>query len=573
MRFKNYYILCVLLISSLSALNAQNLSNHSYLKLGDEMFQERKYFDAVVYYEASIYGPRKSTLSNKVNPYGSINAGPGVISGRNLEPDELVYAKYRLGESYRLTGNFIDAEKAYLASLRTSDTSIIRKKFPLARYWLAKSLKANAKYDQAIAEFNRFAGQTDNEQYQTIAKQEAEICREAKARILSPLAYSISKIEIPQLKGPGSNFSIALIDSSKIIFSAPTTKPTDEERGVYTIEPVNHLFVARKNGQSWASPTEILFKLPGYDNFGTPVLNQRKDQILFTAWNFDGKVSKAAIFKGDFSLVDFSIKNIKALNEGINLPGTLNMHPSLTNEDQDLLFTSDRGGGKGGKDIWWAQRDSLGDFSKPKNMGSEINTSMDELTPFYDDSTHVLYYSSNGHLGIGGLDIYQAEGELSALGTSYPLAYPVNSSRDDAYFMVNPINGKGFFCSDRASKCCYEMYAFEFKGVSASGQVIDKENGLGIKNALISLTDSISGNVIQELVADDLGKFEMKDLAQNVTYGILINSPKYEDRSFFFDTNGLAPREKLEFDQLLMDKRTDSDKPQKSSRVNSKKKE
>ncbi len=142
------------------------------------------------------------------------------------------------------------------------------------------------------------------------------------------------------------------------------------------------------------------------------------------------------------------------LRDYINQPGFTTTHPNVYHIDgkEYLFFTSDREGGKGGMDIWYSVRDLRSDdidFTFPKNAGSTINTKGDEITPYYDIQEGNLYFSSNGHISIGGYDIFKSKGSGTNWDKVENLGLPYNSSVDDFYFTLKKSGNGGFFVSNR----------------------------------------------------------------------------------------------------------------------------
>lgn len=187
-------------------------------------------------------------------------------------------------------------------------------------------------------------------------------------------------------------------------------------------------------------------------NEGTPFFNNRFNSMYFTRCTTEEKklngckimVSRRAGQSwGEAQLVDLG-------GDSTTIIG----HPTLTDDEMTIYFSADLPGGKGGKDIWVATRTGrTGKFGKPRNLGETINTPGDELFPFirYDS---ILYFSSNGHIGLGGLDIFKSV-KLSGdgkVGWSKPvnLGPPVNSTYDDFNMTFHPeAMEQGFFASNR----------------------------------------------------------------------------------------------------------------------------
>ena len=157
------------------------------------------------------------------------------------------------------------------------------------------------------------------------------------------------------------------------------------------------------------------------------------------------------------------------LDEQINTPGSTSTQPFLakmTPEEEVLFFTSDRPGGEGGLDIWYAVLKS-GKFSKPVNAGKEINSIEDEIAPFYHAPSRKLYFSSAWHNGLGGLDIFKSQGEPGGFSAPGNLGIPINSSANDVYFFIDSAGTSGYFASNRkggfsvkGETCCNDIYQF-----------------------------------------------------------------------------------------------------------------
>ena len=131
---------------------------------------------------------------------------------------------------------------------------------------------------------------------------------------------------------------------------------------------------------------------------------------------------------------------------------------------------SDRTGGVGGTDLWMTYLDERGQPTTPANI-KELNTPKDEMSPFFHNYTQTLYFSSNGRISLGGLDIYKAALQKKQWKDITHTGFPLNSSYNDVDFVLNPVGSEGYFASNREgtrfldkqiSACCYDVFKAEF---------------------------------------------------------------------------------------------------------------
>ena len=144
------------------------------------------------------------------------------------------------------------------------------------------------------------------------------------------------------------------------------------------------------------------------------------------------------------------------LPDEINLKGVNTTHPQVVIiEDKEVLyFASDREGGVGGMDIWYSSRnltDGGTDFTIPKNLGQNVNTPGEEVSPHYNYPNKTLFFSSNGKVSTGGYDVYKSVGEKMEWAQAVNIGFPLNSSADDLFFVVSESHGGGYLISNRLS--------------------------------------------------------------------------------------------------------------------------
>jgi outer membrane protein OmpA-like peptidoglycan-associated protein/tetratricopeptide (TPR) repeat protein len=191
-------------------------------------------------------------------------------------------------------------------------------------------------------------------------------------------------------------------------------------------------------------------------------------------------------------------------------------HPWVSNDGTELYFSSDMPGGQGGADIYHSSLNEK-KWSEPKNLGSTVNTMGDEFYPYLaNDST--LYFSSNGHGGLGGLDIYLSYRHGQRYSVPKNMGFPLNTSSDDLSLIVDESGRKGLFSSNRPGGSGYDdIYSFSVNSFFLDGKVIDrKDSAENIADARVVIMDE-KEMAIDSTVTDSNGNFHF-DLAFDKDY-------------------------------------------------------
>ena len=178
-----------------------------------------------------------------------------------------------------------------------------------------------------------------------------------------------------------------------------------------------------------------------------------------------------------------------------------------------LFFSAKLPGGYGGYDIYLSYIDKNDKLSKPINIGSKVNTTSDEVSPFYDEINCELYFSSNGHIGVGGYDIFRTIFASDSTTSVQNLGIPINSIKDDLYLsMLKNSNGDKniYFSSDRDSECCLQLYRAKpiryYK--KYHGSVKDCSNQESLTEVIIELYNSKNKNILTRSMTITNGEFE-----------------------------------------------------------------
>jgi outer membrane protein OmpA-like peptidoglycan-associated protein/tetratricopeptide (TPR) repeat protein len=257
--------------------------------------------------------------------------------------------------------------------------------------------------------------------------------------------------------------------------------------------------------------------------------------LYFTRNNFNkGKVgfdkSKTVLLK----IYKATLKNKKWSNI-IELPFNSNeysvAHPTLSADEKTLYFSSDMPGGYGSSDIYSISINEDGTFGQPENLGPKINTKSRETFPYITDDD-VLYFASDGHLGIGGLDVFKSKKDDSGVYSQFEnIGRPVNSEKDDFAFSKSPFERIYFFSSNRDGGQGFDdIYKVTelpkpdtFK---ADFIVVDAIDEQPILESKISVFDS-NYNLIKEIISENKAEFSLDNLRKDREYIIKIESEKY----------------------------------------------
>jgi peptidoglycan-associated lipoprotein len=194
-------------------------------------------------------------------------------------------------------------------------------------------------------------------------------------------------------------------------------------------------------------------------------------------------------------------------------------HPALSADGKVLVFASDAEGGKGGRDLWKSTYDDEKKrWGAPVNLG-DLNTQGDEMYPFiHNDGT--LYFSSNGHIGMGGLDIFMAEAQGDVWGNVTNMRYPINSNGDDFAIIFEKEQEKGYFTSNREDgKGSDDIYSFLLPALKFTlcGTVTDFKTKDPINQATVSIVGTDGSSL--ETTTDAQGKYCF-DLSPATSYVI-----------------------------------------------------
>lgn len=353
--------------------------------------------------------------------------------------------------------------------------------YPQARFQYAMSLKQCGKYDEASTEFllyiNHFEGKDrDRAAMVGVVSEQLNGCT---------LGIQLSETEDKRVQVEHLSCNVAGAQNVSPI-------PFSDDIVYFSIRGANNkssLVRTQQQEGEW-QPADTVRSLPiaPQVQLGNGTFSPDFSRFYYTQVEADPKGrqwSRLYCLKRTGNTWSNPIR----LRDYINTEGVNATHPCIVHASggkrEILYFASDRKGGKGGMDIWFASRDMRHDdidFELPKNAGTLINTEGDEVTPHYDNENGYLYFSSNGRATVGGLDIFRAKGQEVRWVSPENLGFPYNSGADDWYFVKNKSGASGFFVSNRlygSSKLTStedEIFSFNIQKnlqIALEGQVLD----------------------------------------------------------------------------------------------------
>ena len=518
---KNPIILSLLLTLLLAlGVQAQNkMSWRKHTKIAEMLYAKGQYADAAEHFRAAW---KKKTKKK-----------------------ELIY---KAGECFYLIRDYRNAADAW-QHVKDETTA-----YPMIGLQYARALKQNGDYEKASSELVHFLSSykgTDKAVVSEIVQNELRGCElAARLAVEGPDPNIVVKHLSANVNTPETEFAPMPFGDEALYFSSTMGKKAEIYRSI-------------KNGNIWGKSTPIE-NFPNIDeHFCNGSLTPDASRFYFTICNdvesWGGRTSKCALYVS--RRLGKRWANPERLPDYLNEVDATTTHPCVVHEGNTeiLYFASNRKGGMGGMDIWYTTREinsNANDFTLPINAGSKINTIGDEITPYYNQVDDALYFASNGHVSIGGFDIFMSKGAKSRWEKVKNPGLPVNSSADD-FFFVKTTSGKGgFFVSNRmfemekVTTTDEDIFAFQYQTRKqrwvAKGEVYDKKTKEILHNVEVLLyeTDANGEDRFVDKIFSATGLYEM-EVEPAKRYKLQVKKDGYFRKTYEFD-----PRDYAEYDDF-----------------------
>lgn len=507
MKTARYIIIAVLGVISVSQSTAQ--SKQAFINAAEEAFEEKNFYAALKYYNE-------------------------VLEFKNPSP----YVYYKAAEAAR---HFFAFETA-LEYYKEADALKDKDELPLSSFYTGEMAYQMGAYEEATKFYNKYLRENSNADnfYTQTAKNQLESIEWAQQNEEPPFISQIDKLG-DSINTIQSEFAPIKLGEN-LIFSAlryPDKNPEEKPVGVVfndRLDTVFH-FIADEDSMRYQAHYAI---------------NMDSTRVYYTLCQYTtGELSRCDIYysgsvEGSWSAPMY----MPELNDTAysNTSPAYGIGPD--GETEGLYFASDRIGGRGGYDIYFSAWDGSG-FEAPENL-YQINTPLNELAPFYHQSSNTLFFSSEGYSGYGGLDMYQVFLPVTSDSKVENLGSPLNSSFDDIYFFWEENMKDAYFASNRNTSyqldtalnaCCYDIYKadLEPRKLVVKVLVFNKLNGEPILGSTLEVLRS--ENLIMEETNEESNEY-IVDLLRG-TYKLRASKGGFLPDSTLLDMNQYAGQDTI----------------------------
>ena len=445
------------------------------------------------------------------------------------------YIAFRMAECNRLINNTPRATSAYMNALRY--------KYPdsIVNLRLGQMYQKSGRYGEAVKYYNDYLLA---EPGSVLAFNGVTGCEEAVKWKQLPTRYTVKRMD--KFNSRRSEFSPMLYGEKydQLYFASTRTpkgagKDKEETNSAITGQRNNDLFLVKQdeNG-AWLAPVELEDEVNTEFDEGTPSFSKDGNTMYYTYCAQDPEGPRTSeIYISSRSSAKWG-KGTRAniVKDSVTALG----HPSISPDGKYLYFVSDAVGGYGGKDLFRARVVGR-DFGPMENLGPDINTPGDEMFPYVRDSV-TLYFASDGHPGMGGLDIFKATLDSTGKWNVENMKAPINSSGDDFGITFAGNKESGFFSSNRNDARGYDhLYSFELPVITIfiEGIVSDVDEN-PIEDATVRIVGRDGLN--EKVLAKKDGKYRV-ELERDIRYVMMASARGYLNQNFELKT---GPEEKNE---------------------------
>ena len=463
---------------------------------------------------AKLYREAKSKIAVQ-----EFSAARVLLEEALLIDETFVEAWIQLGDVLIAQDDKEAAIEAYCKSIPLAP----RFSFPMY-YRLALAEHSTAQYSEALQHIRKYlSSRKISEKYRKKANRIKKSCEFSIAAMKNPVSFDPDNLG-DAINTLADEYLPALsADGSTLIFtrSARINGVRNED-----------FYLSTNDTDEWLEAENLGAPINTDQNEGAQCITADGKTIYFTACSRDDSYGRCDIYESHF-------KNEK-WTEPENLGDNINTEhwesqPAISADGRQLFFVSNRPSGRGGKDIWVSYKNKKGNWTRARNLGKEINTSRDDISPFLHWDNQTLYFASKGYVGMGGFDIFLSRlDETGAWSAVKNIGYPINSPSDENSLIVAKDGRTAYFASSHfmETRSDLDLYTFQlpiesraFEVAYVQGKVIDGDSKKALK-AIVEVVDLASARAYKSSVSDADGNY-MLCLPSDRTYALTISKKGY----------------------------------------------
>ncbi len=410
---------------------------------------------------------------------------------------------FQVSECYRKTNQPRKAEMWYKKAIQKKHSN------PVIYLYYADALKMNEKFEDAIENYKEYKKLVPNDPQGEMGIKSCEL---AIKWTENPNGYKVANMKFFNSKESEYSPAFAKIEYDEVYFTSSRDGATGDDTHGGTGLNFSDVFTSKKDKKgNWSTPVPLGENINTEFEEGAISMSKDFNTMFFTRCERHKRDAIGCMVYQSKKRNDEwgKAEPVLMVDDSIIIA-----HPSLSDDELTLYFVTDMKGGQGQKDIWKVTRTSPeGDWGSPESLGAEINTPGNEMFPFiHDDGT--LYFSSDYHLGMGGLDIFRATKENGNWKVEN-MRYPINSTKDDFAIVIEKEKERGYFSSSRDGDD--DIYSFVLPPLkfNVEGIVLNDKTDGPLANATIKLVGSDGMTLTNE--TDDEGAFRFM-LRPNTDY-------------------------------------------------------
>lgn len=434
----------------------------------------------------------------------------------------------KLGDSYYFNADYSNAAKWY-GQLYESSESLESEYI----YRYALSLKSDERYEASDKVMEAFYKSKGEDTRASLFVNERNYLNEIE---LNSGRFELTNVDF---NSELSDFAPAFYQGSIIYSSNRDNRGSAKRVHDWNEQPFLDLYKLTSTEESNSTSSKFSSKINSIYHESTAIFTKDGKTMYFTRNNYTKKdykedtdgTNRLKLYRAtrvDQGSTSWDVEELPFNSDEYSVA-----HPALSPDEKTLYFASDMPGTKGFSDLYKvAINDSV--FGTVTNLGDKINTEGRETFPFVSKDNK-LYFASDGHVGLGGLDVFVSDLKNDKIGEIYNLGKPINSPKDDFTFIVNSTTGTGYFASNREGGVGYDDI-YKFRSIepleatqecsqTVSGVVVDKNTKAIIPNAKVILTN-LANELLDQQIAGDDGSFSFP-LDCNTSYCIRASKVKY----------------------------------------------